>query len=170
MSNFLYRLRDADGALLYVGVTNDWPTRMKQHQRDKAWFPAVAATEVVPIGGNRAQLEAIELAVIKIEAPIHNIQHNERRLSLPAPRPATKITKVSDVHTPGVPMFTHHTGTGGGRHYYAGDFVETASGRGALVSWVPEDVKAQSVHVALSDGRDIVVTAAEIAELNEDIW
>ena len=83
-TQFLYRLRDANGALLYVGVSNDWPTRMKQHQADKPWWSDVLAVELVRMDCSRRQLEAIEKAVIKAEAPIHNVVHNEaRRMALP---------------------------------------------------------------------------------------
>ena len=72
----LYRLRGVNGELLYVGVTRDFPARLKQHQADKPWFYEVRATETVNIDGTRKQVEAIERAVIKTEAPIYNVVHN----------------------------------------------------------------------------------------------
>ena len=72
----LYRLRGVNGELLYVGVTRDFPARLKQHQADKPWFYEVRATEMVNIDGTRKQVEAIERAVIKTEAPIYNVTHN----------------------------------------------------------------------------------------------
>lgn len=197
MSNFLYRLRDADGALLYVGVTNDWPSRFKQHQRDKAWFPAVAVTEIVPIGGSRAQLEAIEKAVIQAEKPVHNVMHNLRgspvitvaaqakwphsdgesktsymaravKEALAASRvvnaPVTNIIKGSM----GNLMFTSEHEDGAVNYFDRGQFVDTLRGRGAIDSWVPDDLTDGVPHltVALSDGPDIIVSATEIAEMN----
>lgn len=74
----LYRLRGVNGDLLYVGITRDWPTRMKQHQADKPWWCEVAGIELVRVLGTRQQIEAIEKAVIKAERPIYNVVHNER--------------------------------------------------------------------------------------------
>jgi predicted GIY-YIG superfamily endonuclease len=82
----LYRLRAANGDLLYVGITRDWPARMVQHQRDKGWFDEVRITETVHIDGTRAQIEAIERAVIKTESPRFNKQHNT-----PAPAPEKRV-------------------------------------------------------------------------------
>ena len=72
----LYRLRGTSGVLLYVGITNNWPSRMKQHMADKPWWYEVAGVELVGVIGTRAQLESIERAVIKIEEPIYNVAHN----------------------------------------------------------------------------------------------
>lgn len=72
----LYRLRSTPGDLLYVGITNNWPTRMKQHMADKPWWYEVVGVELVGVIGTRAQLEAIERAVIKAERPLYNVTHN----------------------------------------------------------------------------------------------
>lgn len=82
----LYRLRDMNAELLYVGITRDWPTRMTQHQRDKPWWSDVAAVELVKVHGTRQQIEAIERAVIKTEQPTYNKTHNvpEGRVQLGA--------------------------------------------------------------------------------------
>lgn len=72
----LYRLRGVAGELLYVGIASNWPSRMKQHQADKPWWHEVVNVEVVGVVGSRAQLEAIERAVIKSETPIYNVAHN----------------------------------------------------------------------------------------------
>jgi predicted GIY-YIG superfamily endonuclease len=73
---YLYRLRDQQGELLYVGITRDWPTRMKQHQADKPWWSDVANVELVRVLGTRQQIEAIEKAVIRAETPTYNKVHN----------------------------------------------------------------------------------------------
>lgn len=85
MSEFLYRLRDVDGSLLYVGITTNWPTRMAQHQADKPWWSEVSTVELVRLECTRPQVEAIEKAVIKTEAPRYNVAHNgEVRVQLGA--------------------------------------------------------------------------------------
>jgi predicted GIY-YIG superfamily endonuclease len=72
----LYRIRSSSGTLLYVGITNDWPSRMKQHSKSQPWWTTVAATEFVHMSCSRKQAEAIEKAVIHEELPLHNKQHN----------------------------------------------------------------------------------------------
>jgi len=73
----LYRLRAANGDLLYVGITRDFPSRLKQHYADKPWANEIRATEQVHIDGTRSQIEAIEKAVIIAEKPRYNKQHND---------------------------------------------------------------------------------------------
>ncbi len=82
----LYRLRAANGDLLYVGITRDFPTRLKQHSADKGWYDEVRQIELVYVDGTRRQIEAIERAVIKAEQPRFNKQHNvpEGRVQLGA--------------------------------------------------------------------------------------
>ena len=84
----LYRLRAANGDLLYVGITRDFPSRLKQHYADKPWAYEIRSTEQVHIDGTRSQIEAIEKAVIIAEKPRYNKTHNGgvRRLTLPAPK------------------------------------------------------------------------------------
>jgi predicted GIY-YIG superfamily endonuclease len=102
---FLYRLRASSGELLYVGITRDWPARMKQHQADKPWWSDVAAVELVRVLGTRQQIEAIEKAVIKSEQPIYNKTHNgevRRTLTAPAFDPCAgwPVFKVGQCVTP----------------------------------------------------------------------
>lgn len=89
MSEFLYRLRSGDGALLYVGITRDWPARMKQHQTDKPWWSEVLGVELVRMDCTRRQIEAIERAVIRSEQPTHNKQH---AVETPCVDPARFVT------------------------------------------------------------------------------
>lgn len=88
----LYRLRASNGELLYVGITRDWPLRMRQHCADKAWWREVANVELVHMSCTRAQIEAIEKAVIHEERPKYNVAHNApvRKLTLPKPKPTVK--------------------------------------------------------------------------------
>lgn len=74
----LYRLRDSAGELLYVGITNDWPTRMKQHASKQSWWPTMTMSELVHLHCSRKQAEAIEKAVIQAEQPRHNVAHNQQ--------------------------------------------------------------------------------------------
>lgn len=68
---YVYRLMNAEGALLYVGITADITARLGRHRATKAWWPQVAelATEKYP---NRAAALAVEQSAIANENPIHN--------------------------------------------------------------------------------------------------
>jgi predicted GIY-YIG superfamily endonuclease len=84
----LYRLYDKAGALLYVGIAEHWPTRMKQHAREKAWWEDVAnvATQVF---AERERAADAERNAIQTERPKHNIVHarRERQRTPQQPRP-----------------------------------------------------------------------------------
>jgi predicted GIY-YIG superfamily endonuclease len=71
----LYRLYNADGALLYIGVTDNPERRFKQHRDTKPWWPQVAqkTTEWCP---TRLRALAEEATAIEAEAPIYNLEHN----------------------------------------------------------------------------------------------
>jgi predicted GIY-YIG superfamily endonuclease len=122
----LYRLKAANGELLYVGVTRDFPARLKQHAADKPWAHEVRHTETVYIDGTRTQIEAIERAVIKAEAPKYNKTHNAevRRMTLPAP-------KIEDRE----PLFWRDEDDGTTTKFYKGDQVFTFGRVGTLIDW-----------------------------------
>lgn len=71
----LYRLRDADGGLLYVGIAEHWIGRLSQHRGDKSWWADVARVDVEEFPDRRSALVAEERA-IKAEHPVHNVMHN----------------------------------------------------------------------------------------------
>jgi len=71
----LYRLRDHEGELLYVGITDDLERRWKDHAKDKPWWPEVASksTEWLP---SRSRALTVEAKVIRAERPRYNVHHN----------------------------------------------------------------------------------------------
>lgn len=71
-AHILYRFFNADGELLYIGVTQDPTARFKSHQHDKSWFSEVA-TSTMEHFTSRQELMAAELAAIQRESPRHNI-------------------------------------------------------------------------------------------------
>ncbi len=72
----LYRFHDADGALLYVGISVSAIQRMANHKHDKGWWSEVAAMSVEKVrGGRREALEA-ERTAIRAEHPKYNVVHN----------------------------------------------------------------------------------------------
>lgn len=70
--HILYRLRDAQGRLLYVGITWNLKVRMQGHARyGAAWFGAVASTETEEYPTREAARKA-ELVAIETERPAIN--------------------------------------------------------------------------------------------------
>lgn len=68
----LYRLYDAGGALLYVGITGALKLRMSQHAAEKPWWSAITR-KTVAWYPSRAEAVAAEAEAITLEAPVHNV-------------------------------------------------------------------------------------------------
>ncbi|GAB3213297.1 hypothetical protein GCM10027294_43540 [Marinactinospora endophytica] len=70
----LYRFYADDGQLLYVGITNDPPRRMKQHSDSKDWWPQVRGISIdwYP---DRDSVLAAERRAIAVENPLYNVAH-----------------------------------------------------------------------------------------------
>jgi predicted GIY-YIG superfamily endonuclease len=71
----LYRHFDAEGSLLYVGISLSWPARTKAHAHGSRWFDMVAKVEIERFDTREAALDA-EREAIKREKPKFNIIHN----------------------------------------------------------------------------------------------
>lgn len=71
LPTFVYRFYDADGTLLYVGITLDPHTRWEDHRTGKPWWPDVAS-----ITAHRypTRLDALieEDRAIRDEGPLYN--------------------------------------------------------------------------------------------------
>jgi hypothetical protein len=67
----VYRLYDAAGRLLYVGVAYDFDLRFYTHSKQKDWWPEVAHKEITWFA-NRLDALHEEARAIRDEAPIHN--------------------------------------------------------------------------------------------------
>lgn len=80
----LYRLFDAQGTLLYVGITDDLRTRMRAHPLDKPWWPEVAR-KTVAWYDTREDADRAETLAIAAERPKYN------KAKLYAPRPAVEF-------------------------------------------------------------------------------
>ena len=68
---FLYRLFDAEGALLYVGITWNPFVRWNAHKKSKPWWPDVAHADVY-LCRDDADARAWETWCIKNLDPAHN--------------------------------------------------------------------------------------------------
>lgn len=76
--HFVYRYYDADGTLLYVGVTIDPKQRHMNHGYQSPWFRDIASYRLTgPFisedAGTRAR--AYERQTIFNEHPLHNVNH-----------------------------------------------------------------------------------------------
>lgn len=68
----LYRIWDADGALLYVGISTNPDMRMYKHKRHQPWWSEVdgVSYEWFP---NRESAQGAERSAIHHENPTHNV-------------------------------------------------------------------------------------------------
>jgi len=67
----LYRLHDAGGCLLYIGIANDPERRWLEHAASKGWWSQVDRQDV-QWWPSRPEAEAAETAAIRAERPLHN--------------------------------------------------------------------------------------------------
>jgi predicted GIY-YIG superfamily endonuclease len=70
----LYRLYDAKGDLLYVGISKDFGQRWKQHASSQPWWFKVQRQTVEWYETRNSALDA-EAAAIKAERPAFNVIH-----------------------------------------------------------------------------------------------
>lgn len=83
----LYRFFDAEGVLLYIGITADVPARFQKHRDDKPWWGEVARIAMEPFP-DRPSVLAAERRAIKAEMPRWNVQHQIRAKKVARPRPS----------------------------------------------------------------------------------
>ena len=102
----LYRLLNADGALLYVGITNNPEVRWKAHSRKKPWWPEVSEKTVKWFDDRMAAATA-EARAIRLEAPRWNVAQPDENDPFRGGggtkmggRPATGQTPVVTVRIP----------------------------------------------------------------------
>lgn len=82
----LYRFFDADGVLLYIGITERGAMRWEDHREEKHWWPAVTSCTLEHFE-SRLEVEAAERSAIKTERPRFNTNHNR-----PGQRPRRRLT------------------------------------------------------------------------------
>jgi excinuclease UvrABC nuclease subunit len=68
----LYRFYDAEGSLLYVGITKFFEPRLKQHYKNAEWFFETAYVRLEHYQ-TRQEVELAETRAIKTERPKYNI-------------------------------------------------------------------------------------------------
>jgi hypothetical protein len=72
----LYRFYDEDGALLYVGVTNNTKDRFGHHKAYSDWWDLATTHTLEQFGTRQEALKAEERAILT-ESPIHNVLRPE---------------------------------------------------------------------------------------------
>lgn len=68
----VYFMYDADGELLYVGISLCVPVRLEQHRRDKSWWQEVVRIEIEHHTHRRAALFSEKMA-IRMRSPKYNV-------------------------------------------------------------------------------------------------
>ncbi len=86
----LYRAFDAQGALLYVGISINALRRIAQHSANAIWFSELAYFEVEWFD-TRAEAADAEKAAIQLEAPRFNIVHARDEAARPSLPPMPGI-------------------------------------------------------------------------------
>lgn len=73
----LYRYYDADGNLLYVGISISAIGRAAQHKLQAAWWHDAVRIEIEKHPNREAAMQA-EVQAIRSECPLHNRTHSEQ--------------------------------------------------------------------------------------------
>lgn len=71
----LYRFFNKDDQLLYVGISNNWTQRLKQHYKDSAFFSEIYHATFEHFE-TREEVEAAEKVAIATEGAIYNKAYN----------------------------------------------------------------------------------------------
>ena len=69
----LYRLFDANGELLYIGISYSAIARFAQHKVDKPWIGDVCRIEIETHDVSRSEIAHMERAAIAAENPRYNV-------------------------------------------------------------------------------------------------
>ncbi len=71
----MYRCFDAEGVLLYVGISLSTIKRLGQHRLNTQWFQSINRVDIEHFDSRRLAADA-EIAAIQAERPRHNIKGN----------------------------------------------------------------------------------------------
>lgn len=95
-AHVLYRFYDAHGHLLYVGITQNPPSRFRSHEETKTWWELVADIKLETFA-SRLELAVAERAAITAEVPFYNVTHNAKRYErsdIPAEDGASRTRRI----------------------------------------------------------------------------
>jgi predicted GIY-YIG superfamily endonuclease len=91
---YLYRAFDAEGILLYAGISVNAITRLGQHMTGSAWWELVTEIRVEKYATRADALEA-ETKVIEVEKPLHNVAGGRRSID-PAVAEARRLEREQE--------------------------------------------------------------------------
>ena len=74
----LYRIRGEESLLLYIGISDDFGRRWKEHAKQQPWWDEMRSMSVDRWYQTRGEAEAAEKAAIKAEKPRYNKAHAGR--------------------------------------------------------------------------------------------
>jgi GIY-YIG catalytic domain-containing protein len=89
--NQIYRHFNAEGELLYVGISLSAIVRLAGHRNKSEWFDKIARVEIENLPNRSAALKA-ELLAIKTEKPKHNLSGKPEFRPKPQNPPKTSFT------------------------------------------------------------------------------
>ena len=78
LSHQLYRHYDADGVLLYVGISVNACGRLAQHKSGARWFSKISLIRIEHFP-TQASARAAEVEAIQSEKPLFNSRRNQRK-------------------------------------------------------------------------------------------
>lgn len=82
----LYRIWGEAGQLLYIGISNDFGRRWKEHAKQQPWWAEMRRLAVDEWLDSRKAAQQAEEAAIKAEGP----KYNKRHAAAPGPQPETR--------------------------------------------------------------------------------
>jgi predicted GIY-YIG superfamily endonuclease len=82
---YLYRFRDNRDVLIYIGISDDWSRRVREHWHTKPWAADIRSIMLETHTSRTAALAA-ESAAIRTEHPLYNVMHNGATYQAAQPR------------------------------------------------------------------------------------
>lgn len=136
----LYRYFDADGRLLYIGISLHAAKRAAEHRAGKDWWNDVATMTIEKFATREAALEAERVAIIA-EGPLHNVVHNRDREAGKA-LVAAAMERVPTSGRPEYPWMTDgmvgwfvHTYDSDGTLHYQGEVAFQVTDDSYMIQW-----------------------------------
>lgn len=90
-ANVLYRMYDADGVLLYIGITTNLEDRLADHRGFKGWWREVSTIKLEHFP-TRSSAEDAERLAIETEVPRWNVRHGVSPAERSTPASSTVST------------------------------------------------------------------------------
>lgn len=91
----LYRIRGDKGLLLYIGISDNFGRRWRQHAEKQPWWGEMRSLSVDKWFGRRADAETAEKAAIKVEKPKYNKVHATRPSACSTPSLPSRANELA---------------------------------------------------------------------------